>query len=38
MDDDLDNFDWEQLKGPEDTPVEEEDEDPLGDFLAQMNK
>ena len=39
MDDDLDNFDWEQLKGPERTSVEEEeDEDPLGDFLAQMNK
>ena len=38
MDDDLDNFDWEQLKGPENTSVEEEEEDPLGDFLAQMNK
>ena len=38
MDDDLDNFDWEQLKEPENTPVEEEEEDPLGDFLAQMNK
>lgn len=37
-DDDLDNFDWEQLKEPENTPVEEEEEDPLGDFLAQMNK
>ena len=37
MDDDLDNFDWERLKGPEKTSVEEE-EDPLGDFLAQMNK
>lgn len=37
IDDDLDNFDWEQLKGPEKTSVEEE-EDPLGDFLAQMNK
>jgi hypothetical protein len=38
-DDDLDNFDWEQLKGPASTSVEEEeDEDPLGDFLAQMNK
>ena len=37
MEDDLDNFDWEQLKGPEETPVEEE-EDPLADFLAQMNK
>ncbi|HJF32524.1 MAG TPA: hypothetical protein K8V56_12220 [Sporosarcina psychrophila] len=38
-DDDLDNFDWERLKGAERAPVEEEeDEDPLGDFLAQMNK
>lgn len=37
MDDDLDNFDWEQLKGPEETSVEEEG-DPLADFLAQMNK
>ncbi|KAA0948680.1 hypothetical protein FQ087_16950 [Sporosarcina sp. ANT_H38] len=37
-DDDLDNFDWEQLKEPENTPVEEEEDDPLGDFLAQMNK
>ena len=37
MDDDLDNFDWEQLKEPESTSVEDED-DPLGDFLAQMNK
>ncbi len=25
MDDDLDNFDWEQLKEPESTPVEEEE-------------
>ena len=25
MDDDLDNFDWEQLKGPENTSVEEEE-------------
>jgi hypothetical protein len=38
LDDDLDNFDWEQSKEPESIPVEEEDEDPLGDFLAQMNK
>ncbi|MBO0587226.1 hypothetical protein [Sporosarcina sp. E16_8] len=38
IDDDLDNFDWEQLKGPENTLVEEEEEDPLGEFLAQMNK
>jgi len=37
MDDDLDNFDWEQVKGPEETSFEEE-EDPLADFLAQMNK
>jgi len=35
--DDLDNFDWEQLKEPEETSVVEE-EDPLADFLAQMNK
>lgn len=39
MDDDLDNFDWERLKGAERAPVEEEEDmDPLGDFLAQMNK
>lgn len=39
MDDDLDNFDWERLKGTERAPVEEEEDmDPLGDFLAQMNK
>ena len=37
VDDDLDNFDWDQLKEPESTSVEDED-DPLGDFLAQMNK
>lgn len=39
-DDDLDNFDWERLKGTGSTPIEEEKEevDPLGDFLAQMNK
>ena len=38
-DDDLDNFDWEHVKETEKVPVEEEDEmDPLGDFLAQMNK
>ncbi|WP_186671372.1 hypothetical protein [Sporosarcina sp. BP05] len=37
MNDDLDNFDWEQLKGPEERSVEDE-EDPLSDFLAQMNK
>ncbi|AMQ04665.1 hypothetical protein [Sporosarcina psychrophila] len=37
IEDDLDNFDWEQLKEPEDTSVVEE-EDPLADFLAQMNK
>ncbi|MBO0600913.1 hypothetical protein I2483_04520 [Sporosarcina sp. E16_3] len=37
LDDDLDNFDWDQLKEPESTSVEDED-DPLGDFLAQMNK
>lgn len=38
-DDDLDNFDWEPLKRTQSTPVEEEEElDPLADFLAQMNK
>ena len=37
VDDDLDNFDWEQVAETPDVPVEE-DEDPLGDFLAQMNK
>jgi hypothetical protein len=39
-DDDLDNFDWEQLKGTQSNPIEDEEEevDPLGDFLAQMNK
>ena len=36
-DDDLDNFDWSQVTKSEPTPVEEEI-DPLGDFLAQMNK
>ena len=39
VDDDLDNFDWESLKQTQSTPVEEEEElDPLADFLAQMNK
>ncbi|MBO1914000.1 hypothetical protein J4G37_55450, partial [Microvirga sp. 3-52] len=37
MDDDLDNFDWTKVTKSEPTPVEEEI-DPLGDFLAQMNK
>ena len=38
-DDDLDNFDWEPLKRTQSMPVEEEEElDPLADFLAQMNK
>ena len=36
-DDDLDNFDWSQVTKSESKPVEEE-VDPLGDFLAQMNK
>lgn len=36
-DDDLDNFDWSQVTKSEPTPVVEEI-DPLGDFLAQMNK
>ena len=35
--DDLDNFDWSKVTKSEPTPVEEEI-DPLGDFLAQMNK
>ena len=38
MDDDLNNFDWKQLTRKEETPEEEEEIDPLGDFLAQMNK
>ncbi|WP_318616222.1 hypothetical protein [Sporosarcina sp. YIM B06819] len=38
-DDDLDNFDWQLVKETESVPTEEEDEmDPLADFLAQMNK
>lgn len=38
-DDDLNNFDWGQFNRTEDNTVEEEEEiDPLGDFLAQMNK
>ena len=38
-DDDLENFDWEPLKRTQSMPVEEEEElDPLADFLAQMNK
>ena len=38
-DDDLDNFDWQAVKGNENPSIEEvEDQDPLGDFLAQMNK
>jgi hypothetical protein len=38
-DDDLDNFDWEKVKANQSTPIEEEEEiDPLADFLAQMNK
>jgi hypothetical protein len=37
--DDLDNFDWEKLAGTRTPPIEEEEEkDPLADFLAQMNK
>ena len=38
LDDDLSNFDWEQVTRKEDTSVEEEEIDPLSDFLAQMNK
>lgn len=38
-DDDLDNFDWQSVKETENPSIEEvEDLDPLGDFLAQMNK
>ncbi len=38
-DDDLDNFDWQTVKKSENPSIEEiEDLDPLGDFLAQMNK
>jgi hypothetical protein len=37
IDDDLDSFDWTQVTKSEPIPVEEEI-DPLGDFLAQMNK
>lgn len=38
--DDMDHLDWEQIKIPEETPsvAEELEEDPLADFLAQMNK
>lgn len=37
--DDLDDFDWEQVQETQRRPAEEADEmDPLGDFLAQMNK
>lgn len=40
IDVDLDNFDWEKFKQTADVPdeIEEEDTNPLGDFLAQMNK
>ena len=38
-DDDFDNFDWQAVKRTENPSIEEvEDQDPLGDFLAQMNK
>ncbi len=38
-DDDLDHFDWTAIKETSPSTVEEEEEaDPLGDFLAQMNK
>ncbi|HEY4552903.1 MAG TPA: hypothetical protein VIG80_06890 [Bacillaceae bacterium] len=39
-DDDLDSFDWTQLKSAEqeDESEEEDFSDPLADFLAQMNK
>lgn len=40
MDDDLDDIDWGTLKMPDEAHAEEEEmeEDPLADFLAQMNK
>lgn len=39
IDDDLDNFDWESFKtSSEPAEIEEEESNPLGDFLAQMNK
>lgn len=40
VDAELDNFDWEKVKMTESTSFEEDKEetDPLGDFLAQMNK
>ncbi|MBO1004842.1 hypothetical protein [Pseudogracilibacillus auburnensis] len=39
-DDDLDNFDWENASENKTLSIEEEaiEEDPLSDFLAQMNK
>ncbi|KAB7707581.1 hypothetical protein F9802_07500 [Bacillus aerolatus] len=40
-DDDLDNFDLEKVQRTQNPSIEEEEEDmedPLGDFLAQMNK
>lgn len=37
-DDDLDNFDWQQVTRKEEAPIEEEEVDPLSDFLAQMNR
>lgn len=36
--DDLDNIDWEQIKVNQESAKEEEVEEPLADFLAQMNK
>lgn len=38
IEDDLDNFDWNQVTMSQSTPDEVEEDDPLGDFLAQMNK
>lgn len=40
IDADLDNFDWEAFKqtAEETAEIEEEEPNPLGDFLAQMNK
>lgn len=39
MDDDVDDFDWGKVTGTQNRSLEQEEErNPLGDFLAQMNK
>lgn len=38
LDDALDNFDWKQMQVERAPAEEEEDDDPLKDFLAQMNQ